>query len=120
MTDLRGHIAETANRNHVTFNALERLADEAGVGGGERADDRQLAYILARLHGWVIEQPELSRAHADSGGGAAQVARGGDGSSGRLPAPSDTPPEVSEPVSATEQAETSPASPAPAQEKLPV
>jgi hypothetical protein len=57
MTDLRGHVAELAHRNNLSHATLERLADEVGVPKGERADESQLAAILARLHGWAIESP---------------------------------------------------------------
>ena len=122
MTDLRGHIAAALHEHGRSFADLERIADEVGIPKGERATDHQLAQVLVRVtQPASIDQPESARAHADSGVGAAPVARVGDGSArAASPPPFETPPEVREPVSATGQAETSPASPAPAQEKLAV
>jgi hypothetical protein len=89
MTELRGHVAELAHRNNLTHATLERLADEVGVPKGERADESQLAAILARLHGWSIESPGSGvptaspapeQPSATDGDGAAPVARGGESS----------------------------------------
>jgi hypothetical protein len=50
MTDLRGHIAEAAAAKGLSIATLERYADEIGVPKDGRADDAQLAQILARIY----------------------------------------------------------------------
>jgi hypothetical protein len=81
MTDLRGHIAEAAAAKGLSIATLERYADEIGVPKDGRADEAQLAQILARIYSPgsgvptaspattpSLESSESTTATADSGG----------------------------------------------------
>jgi hypothetical protein len=84
MTDLRGHIAEAAAAKGLSIGTLERYADEIGVPKDGRADEAQLAQILARIYspgrGVPTAAPALEQPSATDGDGAAPVARGGESS----------------------------------------
>jgi hypothetical protein len=84
MTDLRGHIAEAAAAKGLSIATLERYADEIGVPKDGRADEAQLAQILARIYspgsGVPTASPALEQPSATDGDGAAPVARGGESS----------------------------------------
>jgi hypothetical protein len=84
MTDLRGHIAEAAAAKGLSIGTLERYADEIGVPKDGRADEAQLAQILARIYspgrGVPTAAPALEQPSATDGDGAASVARGGESS----------------------------------------
>jgi hypothetical protein len=84
MTDLRGHIAEAAAAKGLSIATLERYADEIGVPKDGRADDAQLAQILARIYspgsGVPTASPAPEQPSATDGDGAAPVARGGESS----------------------------------------
>jgi hypothetical protein len=84
MTDLRGHIAEAAAAKGLSIATLERYADEIGVPKDGRADEAQLAQILARIYspgsGVPTASPAPEQPSATDGDGAAPVARGGESS----------------------------------------
>jgi hypothetical protein len=75
MTDLRGHIAEAAAAKGLSIATLERYADEIGVPKDGRADDAQLAQILARIYspgsGVPTASPAPEQPSATDGDGAA-------------------------------------------------
>lgn len=98
----------------MTIAQMHLLADAVGVKKGEKATAEQFRQMIA------IAQPEDGDPSANSGVGAASVARGGDGSSGHLPAPIQTPSSEGSAADAASEAATgsvdsSPGSPAPAQ-----
>jgi hypothetical protein len=84
VTDLRGHIAEAAAAKGLSIATLERYADEIGVPKDGRADEAQLAQILARIYspgsGVPTASPAPEQPSATDGDGAAPVARGGESS----------------------------------------
>jgi hypothetical protein len=84
VTDLRGHIAEAAAAKGLSIATLERYADEIGVPKDGRADEAQLAQILARIYspgrGVPTAAPAPEQPSATDGDGAAPVARGGESS----------------------------------------
>jgi hypothetical protein len=104
MGTLRDHVLEVPG---VTFAAMERAADEVGVRNGERADDSQLAAILARLYGWQIETP-LSEVPVAPAAEGADAARGSASSATDAPSPDEhSPSQDGGPDAVSEQAPVS-------------
>lgn len=106
MGDLRSHLLEAPG---VTREAMERAAKEMGVPSGQKANDRQLAGILARLHGWRIEQPSMPDGvpTASAGGGELGPA------TADTPQSEGTPVEGSDAATGSEAASPQPSAPAP-------
>jgi hypothetical protein len=74
MTDLRGHIAEAAAAKGLSIGTLERYADEIGVPKDGRADEAQLAQILARIYSPGSGVPTASPAPTPTSGTSAESA----------------------------------------------
>jgi hypothetical protein len=83
----RGDLQDLMVWHNLDIDAVEAIANRIGIPKRERPmSDASIDLLIAAL-----EQPESSRAHADSGAGPAQAGRGGEAGSARAsdsPSPS--------------------------------